>query len=99
MLCFNHKFLSVMMKALPLSTRLTKFFLCFLRVVRRHQFIDIDEVQNHAMLPAKEAKQISYRLVGENFLQLKELKLGTSAADVGKTSMNYYFYINLNQVR
>jgi len=49
------------------------------------------------MLPAKEAKQISYRLVGENFLQLKELKLGTST-EIGKSSMNYYFFINLNQV-
>jgi DNA-directed RNA polymerase III subunit RPC3 len=68
-------------------------------VVRRHQFIDIDEVQNHAMLPAKEAKQISYRLVGENFLQLKELKLGTTVSDMGKPTMNYYFYVNLNQVQ
>jgi hypothetical protein len=51
------------------------------------------------MLPAKEAKQISYRLVGENFLQLKELKLGTTVSDMGKPTMNYYFYINLNQVQ
>ncbi|XP_059480033.1 DNA-directed RNA polymerase III subunit RPC3 isoform X2 [Neocloeon triangulifer] len=67
------------------------------RTVRRHQFIGIDEVQNHAMLPAKEAKQIAYRLVGENFLQLKELKLGTST-EAGKTTTNYYFFVSLTQL-
>ncbi|XP_065346314.1 DNA-directed RNA polymerase III subunit RPC3 [Cloeon dipterum] len=67
------------------------------RVVRRHQFILVDDIQNHAMLPPKEAKQILYTLVGQNFVHFREMKLGTGS-EAGKTSTSYYFFINLNQL-
>lgn len=48
------------------GTKATRIF----RVVRLKGYIEQDEIQKEAMVPAKEAKLITYNLIEEHFLQV-----------------------------
>jgi hypothetical protein len=67
-----------------------------IRLTRMQKFIDQDQMQNLAMIPAKDAKMFSYKLMEENYLQIKELKKGTS--NVGPVKSFNLFYVDLPQV-
>jgi hypothetical protein len=54
-------------------------------------------MQNVAMIPAKEAKMFTYKLLEHNFLQIKELKKGTSNFAPVKSFI--LFHVDLPQVR
>lgn len=54
-------------------------------------------MQNVAMIPAKEAKMFTYKLLEHNFLQIKELKKGTSNFAPVKSFILYH--VDLPQVR
>lgn len=55
-----------------------------------------DQMQNIAMIPAKEAKMFTYKLLEHNFLQIKELKKGTSNFAPVKSFI--LFHVDLPQV-
>jgi DNA-directed RNA polymerase III subunit RPC3 len=65
-------------------------------LVRRHKYIEQEKIQQIAMIPAKEAKHLTYTLLEENYLQIQELKkpgLSTAPAKIF-----FLFHIDLNQV-
>ena len=55
-----------------------------------------DPMQNVAMIPAKEAKMFTYKLLEHNFLQIKELKKGTS--NVAPVKSFILYHVDLPQV-
>jgi DNA-directed RNA polymerase III subunit RPC3 len=66
------------------------------RLVRAKKFVEQEQIQQVAMIPAKEAKLLTYRLLEENFLQLQELRKSLASNVPNKTF--FLFYIDLNQV-
>lgn len=66
------------------------------RLVKTKQYIEPDQLQQLAMIPAKEAKRLSYQLLEENFLEVQELRKVVSNNEPSKTFI--LFYIQLNQV-
>lgn len=64
--------------------------------MRDKKYIEQEQIQQLAMIPAKEAKHLTYTLLQENYLQIQELKKsGVSAAPI-KTF--FLFHIDLNLV-
>nr|SVE89843.1 EOG090X04YD [Daphnia sinensis] len=66
------------------------------RLTRIQKFMEQDQMQNIAMIPAKEAKMFTYKLLEHNFLQIKELKKGTSNFAPVKSFI--LFHVDLPQV-
>lgn len=65
------------------------------RLVRLKQYIEADQIQPLAMIPAKEAKRLSYQLLDENFLQVQELKKSLSN---GPNKCFTLFYVDLARI-
>ena len=59
------------------------------------KYIDQEQLQKLAMIPDKEAKQLTYRLLQENFLHMQEIKKAISA---GPAKNFYLVHVNINQV-
>lgn len=68
----------------------------FHRLVKAKKFVDQEQIQQIAMIPAKEAKLLTYQLLQENFLQMQELRKSLPSNAPNKTF--FLFHINLNQV-
>lgn len=67
------------------------------RIVRLQKFCDQDDIQKEAMIPAKEAKLFTYKLLEENFLQIKTIrKSGTGGTGMAKSFC--LFYVNQTQI-
>ncbi|KAJ8676608.1 hypothetical protein QAD02_012395 [Eretmocerus hayati] len=66
------------------------------RLVRSYKFIEQEKIQQIAMIPAKEAKHLTYNLLEENYLQIQELKKAGVAT--APTKIFFLFHIDLNQV-
>ena len=60
------------------------------------QCLEQDRMQQLSMIPAKEAKMHTYRLLEHNFLQIQELRKGTAKAAPVKTF--FVFHVDLQQV-
>ncbi|KAL2746845.1 DNA-directed RNA polymerase III subunit RPC3 [Vespula maculifrons] len=66
------------------------------RLVRSKKFVEQEQIQQLAMIPAKEAKHLTYTLLQENYLQMQEMKkAGPSSAP---TKTFFLFHIDLDQV-
>ncbi|EFN64824.1 DNA-directed RNA polymerase III subunit RPC3 [Camponotus floridanus] len=66
------------------------------RLVRIEKNVNLDQIQQLAMIPAKEAKCLTYILAQENFIQMQEIKkAGTLAAP---TKGPFHFYIDLTKI-
>lgn len=64
--------------------------------MRVEKNINLDQIQQLAMIPAKEAKCLTYTLAQENYLQMQEVKkIGTWTAP---TKGPFHFYIDLTKV-
>lgn len=75
---------------------LYNYFFHFFRLVRIEKNINLDQIQQLAMIPAKEAKCLTYVLAQENFIQMQEIKkAGTLAAP---TKGPFHFYIDLIKI-
>ncbi|KAF4524675.1 hypothetical protein B566_EDAN009519 [Ephemera danica] len=70
------------------------------RVVRLQRYVDQEQIQEAVMLTAKETKQITYRLMAHNLLQVRELKLAGSLNETGGRggATTFLFCINLKQI-
>ncbi|XP_018579458.1 DNA-directed RNA polymerase III subunit RPC3 [Anoplophora glabripennis] len=66
------------------------------RLVKLKKYIEPDQIQKLAMIPAKEAKRLSYQLLEENFLEIQELRKASVGNGPSKSFM--LFYIKLEQV-
>ncbi|KAJ9586990.1 hypothetical protein L9F63_019408 [Diploptera punctata] len=74
------------------STKAARIF----RLVKAKKFVEQEQIQQVAMIPAKEAKLLTYKLLEENFIQIRELRKSLSSNVPNKTF--FLFYIDLNQV-
>nr|CAH7743465.1 unnamed protein product [Callosobruchus chinensis] len=66
------------------------------RLVKLKKYIDSDLIQQQAMIPAKEAKKLTFQLLEENFLQIQEIKKASTGTGPHKSFM--LFHINLENV-
>ncbi|CAL7945226.1 unnamed protein product [Xylocopa violacea] len=66
------------------------------RLVRDKKYIEQEQIQQLAMIPAKEAKHLTYTLLQENYLQMQEIKKAGVSATPIKTF--FLFHIDLNMV-
>ncbi|XP_015118884.1 DNA-directed RNA polymerase III subunit RPC3 [Diachasma alloeum] len=66
------------------------------RLVKSKKYIEVEQIQQLAMIPAKEAKHLTFILFQENYLQMQEVKkAGVSQAPL---KAFFLFHIELNQV-
>lgn len=66
------------------------------RLVKAKKYIEPEQLQQLAMIPAKEAKRLTYELLEENFLQIQELK--KSSSQNGPVKSFTLFHIQLDQI-
>ncbi|XP_050576901.1 DNA-directed RNA polymerase III subunit RPC3 isoform X2 [Bombus affinis] len=66
------------------------------RLVRNRKYIEQEQIQQLAMIPAKEAKHLTYTLLQENYLQIQEIK--KSGVSAGPIKTFFLFHIDLNLV-
>lgn len=72
----------------------------FHRLVHHKKYIEVEQIQRLAMLADKEAKQITYKLLEENFLQMQELRKPTTNANSSGPNKSFFlFYVDINLVR
>lgn len=67
------------------------------RVVRMKKYIEQEDLQKEAMIPAKEAKLLSYNLFQEQFLQIKTIRKAGGGGS-GPAKAFYLFYLKHKQV-
>jgi DNA-directed RNA polymerase III subunit RPC3 len=65
------------------------------RLVKSKKYIEPDQIQQLAMIPAKEAKRLSYQLLEENFLQVQDLKKSSSN---GPNKCFTLFHVDFDQI-
>lgn len=66
------------------------------RVVRTRKYIEQEDIQREAMIPAKEARLYTYKLLEENFIQIQTIK--KTGSGMGPTKSFYLFYVNQQQI-
>jgi len=67
------------------------------RLVRSLKYVEQDKIHEIGMIPAKEAKHLTYKLVEDNLLCMKEIRKSYAvSAQVNKVA--YVFHIDINQV-
>lgn len=67
------------------------------RVVRLKKFIEQEDIQKEAMVPSKEAKLHTYKLLEENFLQIQTIKKA-GGGGAGPAKVFFLFRVNQHQV-
>lgn len=65
--------------------------------MRQRKFVEQEEIQREAMIPAKEAKLFTYKLLDENYLQTKPIRK-PGGGGTGMAKSFYLFYVNQQQV-
>ncbi|XP_046748019.1 DNA-directed RNA polymerase III subunit RPC3 [Diprion similis] len=66
------------------------------RLVRTRKYVEQEQIQQLAMIPAKEAKHLTYTLLQENYIHVQELKKTTVSN--APTKIFFLFHIDLDQV-
>nr|CAD7199032.1 unnamed protein product [Timema douglasi] len=64
-------------------------------MIRAKKFAEQEQIQQVAMIPAKECKLLTYKLLEESFLQMQELRKSLAANVPNKTF--FLFHIELDQ--
>lgn len=78
------------------STILTCATLYF-RVVRQKNYVEQEEIQREAMIPSKEAKLFTYKLLEEHYLQAKPIRK-PGGGGTGMAKCFFLFHVNQQQV-
>ncbi|XP_031621411.1 DNA-directed RNA polymerase III subunit RPC3 [Contarinia nasturtii] len=66
------------------------------RIIRYQKYCDQDDIQKEAMIPSKEAKYITYKLVEENFIQIKTIRKSGAGGNTAKSFC--LFHVNQQQI-
>lgn len=67
------------------------------RVVKLKKYIEQEDIQKQAMIPAKEAKLLIYKLMEENFLHIHTVRK-TGGGGSGPAKSFYLFHVRLQQI-
>ncbi|XP_055587362.1 DNA-directed RNA polymerase III subunit RPC3 [Uranotaenia lowii] len=67
------------------------------RVIRLKKYIEQEDIQKEAMVPAKEAKQLTYKLLEENFLQIQTFRK-PGGGNAGAPKSFFLFFVNQTQI-
>lgn len=67
------------------------------RVVKLKKYIEQEDIQKEAMIPAKEAKLLIYKLMEENFLHIHIVRK-TGGGGSGPAKAFYLFHIKMHQI-
>uniref|UniRef100_A0A182T634 DNA-directed RNA polymerase III subunit RPC3 n=1 Tax=Anopheles maculatus TaxID=74869 RepID=A0A182T634_9DIPT len=67
------------------------------RVIRMKKYVEQEDIQKEAMVPAKEAKQLTYKLLEENFLQIQTFRK-PGGGNAGAPKSFFLFYVNQSQI-
>lgn len=71
--------------------------MCRDSVVRQKNYVEQEEIQRQAMIPAKEAKLYTYKLLEEHFLQAKPIRK-PGGGGTGMAKSFFMFHVNQQQV-
>ncbi|ODN06192.1 DNA-directed RNA polymerase III subunit RPC3 [Orchesella cincta] len=67
------------------------------RLIKENKFVEQERIQELGMIPAKEAKHLTYKLVNDRFVVVKEVRKSYSVGGIpGKIA--FLFHVDLNQV-
>ncbi|XP_068623119.1 DNA-directed RNA polymerase III subunit RPC3 [Battus philenor] len=66
------------------------------RVIRAKKYIEEDDIQKHAMLPNKECKELTYKLLEEHFISLQPMRKAASSGAMAKAI--YLYHIKMPDV-
>lgn len=65
--------------------------------MRQQGYIEQEEIQKQAMVPSKEAKQLTYKLLEEHFLSIQTIRK-TGGGGAGPAKAFYLFHVNQTQI-
>ncbi|CAK1589198.1 unnamed protein product [Parnassius mnemosyne] len=66
------------------------------RLIRAKKYIEEDDIQKHAMLPNKECKELTYKLLEEHFISVQPMRKAASAGGMAKAI--YLYHIKTHDV-
>ncbi|XP_013171760.1 PREDICTED: DNA-directed RNA polymerase III subunit RPC3 isoform X2 [Papilio xuthus] len=66
------------------------------RLIRAKKYIEEDDIQKHAMLPNKECKELTYKLLEEHFISIQPMRKAASSGAMAKAV--YLYHIKLHDV-
>ncbi|KAM3966054.1 RNA polymerase III subunit C [Aphomia sociella] len=66
------------------------------RLIYSKKYIEEDDIQKYAMLPDKECKELTYKLLEEHFISVQPMRKAASAGGLAKAV--YLYHINLHEV-
>ncbi|XP_013141101.1 PREDICTED: DNA-directed RNA polymerase III subunit RPC3 [Papilio polytes] len=66
------------------------------RLIRTKKYIEEDDIQKHAMLPNKECKELTYKLLEEHFISIQPMRKAASSGAMAKAV--YLYHIKLHHV-
>lgn len=67
-------------------------------MVRFKNYAEQEDIQKEAMIPSKEAKLFTYKLLEEHFLQIKTIRKA-GGGGTGMAKCFFLFYVNQTQVK
>ncbi|GBP64017.1 DNA-directed RNA polymerase III subunit RPC3 [Eumeta japonica] len=62
------------------------------RLIRSKKYIEEEEIQKHAMLPNKQCKELTYRLLEDHFISVQPMRKAASSGSMAKAV--YLYHIN-----
>ncbi|XP_063831985.1 DNA-directed RNA polymerase III subunit RPC3 [Ostrinia nubilalis] len=66
------------------------------RLIRAKKYIGEEDIQKHAMLPNKECKELTYKLLEEHFISVQPMRKAASAGGMAKAI--YLYHVDLHDV-
>ena len=67
------------------------------RVIRLKKYIEQDDLQKEVMVPSKEAKHLTYRLLADNYIQMTVIKKA-GGGGMGPAKNFFMFYVDIGQL-
>ncbi|XP_026330557.1 DNA-directed RNA polymerase III subunit RPC3 [Hyposmocoma kahamanoa] len=66
------------------------------RLIRSKKYIEEEDIQKHAMLPNKECKELTYKLLEEHFISVQPMRKAASSGGMAKAI--YLYHVKLYEV-
>ena len=67
------------------------------RLIKANQYIEQDRIAEIGMIPSKEAKHLTFKLLRDNFVKVREIRK-TYNATATTNKIHFFFYVDMNEV-